>query len=64
MDVPSFSKNLQTHVRLSHDLFLTACDYYGGGYHLERNGYKMREKIHARRLKARAELSKMRANPK
>jgi len=65
VDVVSFCKDIQEHTRLSHDWFLTCLDYCGGGHHLQRNGWKMREKIYTRRLKARqwydAKLTKERA---
>jgi len=64
VDVASFCRSIQEHIRATHDLMFSKFDYYAGGYHLQHNGWKMFAKIHAKRLKARACLNKMWANPK
>ena len=63
-DVKAVSEKYMPYMYQTNDAILTTFDYYRGGHHLERNGWKMWEKIHAKRLKARAELVKMWANPK
>ena len=64
VDVKSFCKGIEDHIRVSHDWFFTMFEFRMGGYIKEKNVVKMWEKLHARRLKARAMLQKMWANPK
>ena len=51
-------------MRVTHDWVFTMFEFRMGGYIKEKNVVKAWEKLHARRLKARAMLEKMWANPK
>jgi hypothetical protein len=64
VDVRSLCNSILKHISLTHDIILTDYEYYQHEYNGQRNGYKMWEKLYARRLKARAALEKMWANPK
>ena len=63
MDVRSLCNSNLKHISLTHDVILTDYEYYQNEYNGQRNGDKMWEKLYARRLKARAALEKMWANP-
>jgi hypothetical protein len=64
VDVTSFCRNIMVHIHATHDLMFSKFDYYKGGHHLERNGWKMFRKIHVKRLKARIWLNKQIAKGK
>ena len=64
VDVKSFCKGIEDHIRVSHDWFFTMFEFRMGGYIKERSVVKTFEKLLARRLTARAALEKMWANLK